>query len=545
MLFCPNCGKSVSKNDNYCPLCGKQLKNVKVRIERAQEDTFDPSESMDKTRIFNLKSLDGIDTTDNIKDIIHAVDKKVSKNIKKYETQNNKKITDDLMDELNEEKKETSVEKEESVNSSSHKSTDEKKAPTQKETVHRDKSPSKDQPMTQSELVRRVQEELKKSGYQEIDDKTYPKKQKESIEKDLSPKKDKKKSLKALWKDFVNEDDDEYSIFSSLNEEPKSEASEKERNLEVSSTTPDRGIEDTMSVPKIVIPPEEQIEDSKSVMDKGEKKSSFATQRTMEDQNTHHRDVSTSQDKMPTHSSFQQKWKKWKTKSKKDRQKPISSKFQKDSTINEEKDYNPSDAPENSEKSSDLFTRCSPCFQRLHHYLNQGVDTLGTFKTREYKIALISGIIMTAFPILLAQRKIRLSFLFFVIIKLIFDYFQFLTPLNITTDRAWIDTSIEEVKNYSLVNWLICKAFLLIAFILSPWGGFFQFQLLGALTPMPIATIILFILTLVIAMAEYWPQLKNQSKVNFIGWYWLTFILFELLFKLFWFFINFIFNTLF
>ena len=83
-LFCPNCGNPVSKNDNFCPSCGNNLKNVKVNItlnsSYKKEDTSKVQKISEHTRVFNPKSLDAIDTTDELKNIIAEVDRKISKN---------------------------------------------------------------------------------------------------------------------------------------------------------------------------------------------------------------------------------------------------------------------------------------------------------------------------------------------------------------------------------------------------------------------------------------------------------------------------------
>ena len=129
--------------------------------------------------------------------------------------------------------------------------------------------------------------------------------------------------------------------------------------------------------------------------------------------------------------------------------------------------------------------------------------------------------------------------------KLVFDYFEFYVPFNIATERDNINTSYPEVRKNALINWIICKVVLFIGFIISPFGGFFKYNMLQALTAMPLATLILICLSLLIAITLYRDSFVGKSKINFIGWYAIAFTLFELLFKMIWFIINFIFVTLF
>ena len=91
-LFCPKCGNPVSKEDNFCASCGHNLKDVKVRItskvDDKKEDTTKVKKVSEHTRVFNPKSLDAIDTTDELKNIIAEVDRKISKNIEDYQKGN-------------------------------------------------------------------------------------------------------------------------------------------------------------------------------------------------------------------------------------------------------------------------------------------------------------------------------------------------------------------------------------------------------------------------------------------------------------------------
>ena len=88
-LFCPKCGNQVSKDDNFCASCGHNLKDVKIKITSNNNQSFGDTNKVEKvsqnTRVFNPRSLDAIDTTDELKNIIAEVDRKISKNIKDYE----------------------------------------------------------------------------------------------------------------------------------------------------------------------------------------------------------------------------------------------------------------------------------------------------------------------------------------------------------------------------------------------------------------------------------------------------------------------------
>ena len=71
-MFCPNCGNKVDPNDNYCKICGKNLKNVKVKIVSENNNQIDTnSDSKDKTIVFKpIKNIDSIENTRELKEII-------------------------------------------------------------------------------------------------------------------------------------------------------------------------------------------------------------------------------------------------------------------------------------------------------------------------------------------------------------------------------------------------------------------------------------------------------------------------------------------
>ena len=181
----------------------------------------------------------------------------------------------------------------------------------------------------------------------------------------------------------------------------------------------------------------------------------------------------------------------------------------------------------------------------LSKITNKISNYIGDFGSKESKIVIGIGALLNAIALLIGSGSFRFILVLFLILKMVFDYFEFYVPLNIATDRDDIDTSYPEVKKFALINWIICKAFLFLGFLISPFGGFLKYNMLQALTAMPLATFLLVVLSVLIAITLYSREFIGRSKINFIGWYAIAFTLFELLFKMIWFIINFIFVTLF
>ena len=150
-----------------------------------------------------------------------------------------------------------------------------------------------------------------------------------------------------------------------------------------------------------------------------------------------------------------------------------------------------------SEKEIDYFlSSLDKLTGRLSNYI-------GSLGSKESKIIIGLGILLNLIMLLIGSGSFKLILIPFLLLKIAFDCFEFYIPLNIATDRDSIDTSYSEVKKFALINWIICKGVLFVGFLISPFGGFFKYNMLQALTPMPLATLILIGLSLLIGCLLY------------------------------------------
>lgn len=600
-LFCPKCGNPVSKNDNFCPSCGNNLKDVKVNItlnsSDKKEDTSKVQKISEHTRVFNPKSLDAIDTTDELKNIIAEVDRKISKNIEDYK-KGNVQTKSPAKEKIIEKPpvKDNEIEKKPKVSQKKFDTIDTKKA--DKDFLDANKDVKTDSGISQKELIKRVQEELKKSNFKEKNKNIYPKTDKDlSVKKEsfedkndsdfIESEKPKKFSLKEKWKNFINEENDEFSIFSSIKDDNKKK--EDTRNFEISKSVEDseKTFENTLSTPKIDI--ENAIKKSEDERKKKETKKAEEVKKESEikkninnnsskDEDVIHIDMTSKENS--TDSSINKDIKKDLNTSQKEKGLPLSSPIFKDKKIEKEiatnkksknlkdlfsfKDKGEKPVKEiksvDSKVEKDLSKKVSnmeskfskssmDSLDKITEFLSKITNKLsnyiGDFGSRESKIVIGFGALLNAIALLIGSGSFKLILILFLLLKLVFDYLEFYVPLNIASDRDEIDTSYPEVKKFALINWIICKVFLFVGFIITPFGGFFKYNMLQALTAMPLATLILIILSLLIAITLYSKNFVGRSKINFIGWYSIAFTLFELLFKMIWFIINFIFVTLF
>ena len=598
-LFCPKCGNPVSKDYNFCTHCGHNLKDVKVSFSSnsvsKKENTNKVEKISEHTRVFNPRSLDSIDTTDELKNIIAEVDRKISKNIEDYEKGNVQKKQPEKEKKTKSPLKDIEINNKSKDSNKKQEALDTKKA--DKEFLDANKEVKSDSGISQKELVRRVQEELKKSNFKENSKNTSSNSYEDmnldspNTSSSFEDRSSKKFSLKDKWKNFINEDDDEFSIFSTIRDDTKKK--EDTRNLEISKSLEDseKPFENTLSTPKIDI--ENAIKKSEENKSKEEtKKKAEERKKEVEKNKTSEKKSLNSDDEAPK-IDMTSKDKSPDTKKVSEEKKDSKASLDKDTKYKETKENKTQTTKESqkikdnkkSKNLKDLFSfkekgekpvkeitsvdskvekefsnkinnveekisktsmdGLDKILQYLSKITTKVSDYIGEFGSKESKIVIAIGTVLSALALLIGSGSFKFILIVFLALKLLFDYFEFYVPLNIATDRDDIDTSYPEVKKFALINWIICKVFLFVGFLISPFGGFFKYNMLQALTAMPLATLILIILSLLIAITLYGREFIGRSKINFIGWYAIAFTLFELLFKMIWFIINFIFVTLF
>lgn len=529
-MFCPNCGNKVQSSDNYCPNCGTSLKNISIQI-------IENNASDQETRTFKpLTNLSGIDSTSELKDIIKAVDEKISKNISDYEKQ-----------------------------SSILKGSEE---------------PSKENHKEVKDLSKTNELNFKKENLDSLNDVKKIKKEIKKEEPSVKANTKDKKSLKEKFKDFINEDDDQFSIFSSFNDEKQTE---KLENLEL--TQPEtKNFENTMDVPIVSVVEEETIKKSKPANDKPsakefEKKASSYDYKSFTELVNAELEKSKSEnqtsDKISTPKQVLDKSKVSKaTKPSKDNLKTektskleIKKDTVKHNNIEEKVSANSAKVEEKENISDKLKNKFSNLSKKLksetkkesvvepkqprkdeHHSLENisntiktnaifqklsGVHTLAT-KLNEKQL-LIFAILLSIIPVVVSVIKwqnFSLVIVFCLLVKIIVKLAQFYVPLNLAVEKAWIDSSDKEVKHFALINYFMSEIIMLVMFLLSPWYGMFYFKTLSAFTAFPVATIVLVLFATTLSVSQFHDRLKETNKIDFIGWYMILFIIFEFIGKI-------------
>lgn len=602
-MYCPNCGHIVNAEDNYCKNCGKNLRNVKVTIKSNDKDQID----MEETRIFKPLRNDGIDSTSQIKDIINAVDKKVKSNIENYKKNINLKPENPtkLDKEINDLSKvfEEDIKKEKKSDTK----VDFNKEDLTSKILEEEKKPilkdSKDN--KNSENFKEKREEIVKN----------PEKPEVSQEKtDFSKKPEKKKkSFKELFKDFINEDDDEFSIFSGLDKKNKNTDHLQNQNMNETLTDLNPiSMENTMSIPKVDLEEElkkaEKFHPDKSdlISDDFKNVENFIKKESSKNLNKikrHNEDITEiSQnfviDKDDTSQDFLYKDKEKKKSSSSNTNKPLDQKedskkvyhsdaktffeqvnealkeeeikkaeIERNKPINKIKSFfgdafsknkDNSKKPKNSfqEKetiiSKDKFKHSkSEKTKKNLEFKNLDLENMGNKislvdekiakKDKNAKIAMIIIMfILDLIAVSLAYKKFFIGIIFIPILKIVINLFDHYLAFSIASDKVWIKANKDTILDKAFFNWFVCRVFIFILFLINPFDGILNWRPIEAMTPGLISTVLLFLLTIFIALNQYKQELESADRINFIGWYIVPFIIIEIVSKLFFMLINFI-----
>lgn len=529
-MFCPNCGNKVDPNDNYCKICGKNLKNVKVKIVSENNNQIDTnSDSKDKTIVFKpIKNIDSIENTKELKEIIKQVDETVKSNIENYTKASEKTLAEEkrLREEIDKKLKASEEEKKKSE---------------------------------------KVEKESKEKKDSEIKKDSEPK-------KDAEPKK-KSKSFKEKFRDFINEED-EFSIF---------EKSPNPQDINMTLTNMDPvNIEDTMSIPKAEI--EARLKEAEKTEEKEEKdlsksKEPAKVESKVEAKDEKKKSKQESLDKKDVKDKENKKDLKESTKTTTDEKskdvdsKHISSKDFYDE-VNRALKENPDAYLEEKEKKS-IFSFFKSKKSDKKDKIDskekeknkekskapkkekQSKDEAGSNKSETleniddkakgflFKLekrlnfndkALRNGVIgivylLNVLAVMLAVRKISIAIFVLPLLRILLTLAEHYYPLDIATNKVSFITDQDEVNQKSFVNWALCQVLVFILYIINPIGGMFNFTILESITPGIVSTIILFLVTTFIATSLYKDRIE-EDKIDFIGWYLVPFVLFEMLMKM-------------
>lgn len=551
-MFCPNCGKEVQSDSNFCPRCGKNLKKVKVVINNdiTEDQEQNNTSSNDQTIVFKPLNINGIDSTKEISNIIKQVDNKISENINKYATsshnkaeienalQNNKNINDikDLKKDndndhtekkfnvktwwknfINEGEDEFSIFA--SIDESKENNNDKIELSSSSTSIDTLSGISNDTLSIPKETIEAKLDEINlddglkiKEKISEIEDKAKDKKQ-DLFEK---YKIDKKNKIKILNEENIKTKEEKVNIKKTKLKEPAEKLSHKSFTEQVNEElrklqeNQNKKSEKSNSTDTVIIDPTVLIDNNPST-----KEENIKTKKKQIINNSKNKNIKSLKNKILNNEN-QKKEK---------------------SDNNTFKDFFKNELKSKKERNDKINDFMNLILNKLNNF-----DTLTKSNGKKSLYTFFAiGVVLAFLPILISEKTISFSVIMLLIFKLLFAFLEFYVSLKIVTEKVFLESSPEEVKHFAFQNWFICQVFLFITYILSPWDGLFNFSLLPALTPLPVAMILLFAIAITISLAQYWKQLNSENLINFVGWYLIPFILIHFTSKIFFLFINIIF----
>ncbi|MDO5038021.1 MAG: zinc-ribbon domain-containing protein [Tissierellia bacterium] len=352
-----------------------------------------------------------------------------------------------------------------------------------------------------------------------IEKKSPPEGQKEASQEDPGPKEPKKKrSLKQIWKDFINEDDHSYSVFSGLNskedikklEDYKAQKKEERAQGKAPRKKPSFLKAGPLSALK---------------KDQEDPKASGLALRAKEEAEKAASPLDPEDQKEPKKSFFKKPSKK-KALSPPEKKAPPK-------TLDEAKEEAPS-------KEKTLGPKLFQSLKKGQALYRKGLDRLEALGQKGLILGLVLAILAAYLPFVIAQGQVFLASFFFLVLKLAISYVTIFFASHKALENAELSLGDKDIFYNNFFNWVLCHILVFICFLFyspaSPIGK----NILGALTPNVVASLLLYISSALLALFGAWEALDSKRTLHFMAWYTIIFISFELLSKLLYFVLYFI-----
>ncbi|MDO5714912.1 MAG: zinc-ribbon domain-containing protein [Tissierellia bacterium] len=591
-MFCPKCGEKLLDQANFCHHCGNKVDFVTKKTDtkdfqpiKEEEPVLDGPKSIEKT----------METTSDLVEIIEEVDRKINEEITKHDKQ---KTEDDpnfigpKMDDTGKVKPRRNTQpftpiKEVPLLKDKKQKTTEKTVQFKKPIIDTYKKNKDNKDGNKKEAISNHpfdQKPVKRPAT--FDDPFILPKEKKPIQKDKVESKPKESSIedgikikehqekpktenrfKKMWKNFINEDDDQYSIFSAMKqkkEEPKAEI--KNDILRQDQSHPVETLESQVVDESIDFTSDSKVlrdilEEQKEMVEEKEGKKAKSSFTPFKKRKHWKKD---DVKKIPMKPLTEEEIKEPVKKEKKDfsaQLTPLSqSKVEQKSEKEKKKfslknDYNTSakdntlkkeDRKKDKEKKKKRFIESDSSkdnkISSLRKLFNRPVTHIYKEQKQSLLLYFIIALLFTTLPPIITIKKLTSFLPILIFIKVLLSYFTFRMAINIGDKQVGLGLSSQNKNLSAMVNWAICSILTFITFMIH--GFITDFTLITAMTPTLWTTILLYIMTTILAYVFHYESIQSTDRIHFIGWYSTGFIIFELICKLIWFIINF-FTTIF
>ncbi|CAC9925753.1 hypothetical protein PEPNEM18_00601 [Aedoeadaptatus nemausensis] len=541
-MYCFQCGEELVKGAKFCHVCGANQEEAKKLFEKNFKNSSpDLSFESSKGSSGDTKVAYSSDPEDGeyLKSYMNKVDTQVGESIKKHETLTGIK-KQEAKDKKNEEKIEAKKQK---------------KSLKNKETI-------------------------------EPRDAFEPKPVKEP----------KKKSFSSIWKNFIDEEDNPYSVFGEmadrLEHEEAALSSDEEDNLRISQDVEDDRFAQTGDVSTLnkkvneILDAQEENEGKEKITPKGVLSSFFSRDKKEDDTIAHEAFIASTEKETPEtedeelHSKsndsdymvidFTRSSEGDDVIVPQDAHESALQSMETTSELEEKPKASRSSFFENFKRKSENLKKAkpekkktttkeeSPKHSEKHraHSLDElleKTDAASKFEMARKRVLSKGeqglrglfgiGILLSALPVFFAFRRIGILPVLFVLLKIFITLFTFYFANNVARRNTCRQDNLKARTVDNLLMWVLYLIPVTVIFFILPSSFAMGRTVLGSVTPHILLSIFMYAWVIFLALSAAREILPKKSTFEFMAWYGIIFISFDLLAKLFWIIMNILTST--
>ena len=541
-MYCFQCGEELVKGAKFCHVCGANQEEAKKLFEKNFKNSSpDLSFESSKGSSGDTKVAYSSDPEDGeyLKSYMNKVDTQVGESIRKHETLTGIK-KQEAKDKKNEEKIEAKKQKESLKN---------------KETI-------------------------------EARDAFEPKPVKEP----------KKKSFSSIWKNFIDEEDNPYSVFGEmadrLEHEEAALSSDEEDNLRISQDVEDDRFAQTGDVSTLnkkvneILDAQEENEGKKKITPKGVLSSFFSRDKKEDDTTAHEAFVASAEKEAPEtedeelHSKsddsdymvidFTRSSEGDDVIVPQDAHESALQSMETTAELEEKPKASRSSFFENFKRKSENLKRTkrekkktttdeeSPNHSEKHRAHNldellEKTDAASKFEMARKRVLSKGeqglrglfgiGILLSALPVFFAFRRIGILPILFVLLKIFITLFTFYFANNVARRNTCRQDNLKARTVDNLLMWVLYLIPVTVIFFILPSSFAMGRTVLGSVTPHILLSIFMYAWVIFLALSAAKEILPKKNAFEFMAWYGIIFVSFDLLAKLFWIIMNILTST--
>lgn len=357
----------------------------------------------------------------------------------------------------------------------------------------------------------------------------------------------KKRTFKQIWKDFLNEEDNPYSVFGDVSEKEnpaRSNTIEFKQTEDLNYNLKEEEVQPTTDGTLEENKPsfKDKIKDSAIFLKLGkigkyEKKPSTETKNFHQDEDfitdLRLQEALIEDEGYPSHPL---------PRAKEPKPEDISTKSQGKDPISDASSNLDQKMPRGNknENKTNLITQLDSLFDSSSKKYSEFISRISNKSPHTLGLIFLMGMLFSIAPIFIIQKTLGLAEVFLSIFKVLIGLFTFYYA-NFIARKNTLKGNLNPLLNRdTVIHWSICQAILLVTFFIYPSNFVMGHNLLGALTPHFISSLFIFGLAAFLSITSVYQWLSSNDILEYFGWFSIVFVIIELFSKLFWVIITFL-----